>query len=116
MNTEPTLPYEHVHTALCIHEAWLESKDGTPWANYRDNVGAVHARYAVIHMAPQVEAVWEALDADTRDTVCFDWEFVPDMLHRFFYGTGSEYPTLQGTVEANAAEIDAFYAKQRNAA
>lgn len=104
---------EHVHTALCIWETWLESEGDTPWTLFRDAHGAVHSRYAAIHMAPQVEAVWTALDDETRDCVCYDWEFVPTMLQHFTYGP-RDFPRLDDTVEAVAAEVVEYYATLRN--
>lgn len=97
------MTHEHAHTALCLWEAWLETKGTEAWTDYRDNHGAVHSRFACIHMAPQVEAVWAALPEEMRDTVCFDWEFVPAMLSRFAYVGCGHFPQLMRSPELIAA-------------
>ncbi|QIX20576.1 hypothetical protein [Agrobacterium pusense] len=99
------LTLDHAHTALCIWEAWLETDTETAWTEYRDNRGAVQSRYACLHMAPQIEAVYAALSEEVRDGLCFDWEFVPSMLSYFSFSNFTEYPELVRPAVEIAAEF-----------
>jgi hypothetical protein len=47
---------------------------------YRADNGASAMRLEMWRLAPECETAWRALDEGARDSISFDWEFVPAWL------------------------------------
>lgn len=90
----------HVEAALCLWEAALEMQarssatQGNPLTGDEvvphvalDALFADHGtnvmRHAIMQLAPACCAEWDLLDDQQQEALApFDWEFVPDFLHR----------------------------------
>lgn len=85
-----------LHTACCLWEAALTAMEeaerqeilpgfetvGHRMLKDRYNYGTAELRLAVASLAPRCDATWHALPEDERDSLVFDWEFVPNWLGR----------------------------------
>lgn len=80
-----TMTISNVETALCLWEAVLEAtmNDHVPrWLEvYRGDEGTFAARQLMMHLASDVDDLWDSLGEDPAAIVgAFDWEFCPAVL------------------------------------
>lgn len=105
--------YDHVTTSAMFGE---QPKPAPNLYEYWESFGSSQVRQDAIDIGVWVEQVWLALSENERDTIVFDWEFVPrllDQLHPYWsttnhmYQRSSKFPTP--TVESAVAHYRLAY-------
>jgi hypothetical protein len=87
---QPQWTSDEVHTAMCLWEAWLELENqqalgketelAIEMQRLREAHGTCSLRLMLVSAVKDCDIAWEAYEALQGDSICFDWEFVPEFL------------------------------------
>lgn len=94
-----------METALAIYDEFISrprAGDGDDAIQqWRDDNGMAALRALAIGLAPAFERVWNALSPQQRDSVTWDWEFVPALVDTLDFS--ADQPQADEIAMTNAA-------------